>query len=117
MGDYQIIAWDAQIARITVLYHGALFPIALDLPISPDGNVPVGKDLDQWIVDRTPQELIERKKQIGEGIKNADEIEKLVVPIISPPSPRPQEEIDLSWKTNIEGAVLLILKETGVISE
>lgn len=117
MSDYQIIAWDAEIGRITVFYHGALFPIGLDLPISENGEVPVGEDLEKWIVERTPTELVERKKLIGDGIKNAEEIEKLVQPIIRPPTPRPQEEIDLGWKANIEGAVLMILRETGVISE
>lgn len=115
--DYHIIAFDAQLARITVIYAGALYPVGLDLPVSEDGKVPVGDDLKTWILDRTPQELIERKRLIGSGVANANEIEKLVEPIVAPPTPIPQEEIDASWKANIQGAVLMILRETGVIAE
>lgn len=115
--DYNIIAFDEVTARITVAFAGALYPILLELPVAEDGSVPDGEVLDKWIKDRTPLDLIERKKLLVNGIPNAEKIKELVKPIVAPPTPIPQEEIDAGWKTNIQGAVLMILRETGVIAE
>ncbi len=115
--DYNIIAFDEVTARITVLYTGALYPILLELPVAQDGSVPDGEVLDEWIKARTPLDLIERKKLLSKGIPNKAKIQELVHPIIAPPTPIPQEEIDRGWKANIEGAVLMILRETNVIAE
>jgi len=73
--EYKILNFNQETATITVLVEG--YP-AFALTLQPDleGNVPTGKDLEQYIADRLPVEASIEIPKIE--INNADDIHSLV---------------------------------------
>ena len=78
--DYKIRAFNKQSGQIVVEYEGT-WTYSIDLPIT-DGKFPVEEELEQVIQNIAPVYLKERKELLAQGISNAAEIEKLVVPFI-----------------------------------
>lgn len=93
--NYKIIGFDKDLGQITISPDG--YPsFALDLPISDDGLVITGEQLDQYINGFLPYTLEIRKQTIANvGIKNFDEIIKLAeIPEIATVEPVVTVETD-----------------------
>jgi len=74
--EYKILNFNQETATITVLVEG--YP-AFALTLQPDleGNVPTGKELEQYIADRLPVEATIEIPTIK--INNANDIHALVI--------------------------------------
>jgi hypothetical protein len=76
---YKIIAFDKSNAQL-VIRVGDLAPMAIDLPVDDQGQMPSGQELENYLQGFIPTWHFERKAKISNGLKNADEIAALVEP-------------------------------------
>lgn len=86
--QYRIVSFDAANGRIGVLFNDRV-EISFDLPISPEGVYPLGRQLRAFIMARRPTPMIERVLRLEEGVANADGIAALVE--ARPETPLPYE--------------------------
>lgn len=76
---YKITNFDQDNGQIT-LYVEGIAPIAIDLPIDDEGNVPTGEALTEYLGGFIPTWHFDRKKRLAQGIRNGSEIAALVEP-------------------------------------
>jgi len=95
--EYKILNFNQETATITVLVEG--YP-AFGLTLQPDlnGNVPTGKELEQYITDRLPVEVSIEIPKIE--INNANDIHSLIIEEL--PKIVEMEEV----KTNIHPSLI-----------
>jgi hypothetical protein len=84
MVNYKILSFDELTAQIVVEFDG-MPPMAIDLVIDEDGNVPVADELDTAIRMYYPSWVQERNSKLAKGVKNANAIKNLIAPA-PPPS-------------------------------
>jgi hypothetical protein len=77
--DYKIIGFDGAAARV-ILRVRDLAPIAVDLPIDDNGNLPTGDVLTQYLRGFVPTWHFERQEKLASGVANAAAIAALVQP-------------------------------------
>lgn len=90
MYTYKIRAFNEATAQIVVEFED-LGPMAIDLVVDENGNVPEGQDLDSAIRQFLPVWHIERRQKLTAGISNADSVRALVEPFPPPPPPTAEE--------------------------
>lgn len=85
MTDYKIRSFNKELGQILVQFDD-LPLVAIDLQVDENGNVPEGEDLDNAIRVFYPSWHFDRLERLKNGIRNADQVEKLVdpIPVIEP---------------------------------
>lgn len=76
---YKIIAFDEAAAQVTIRVAD-LTPMAVDLPIDDEGNLPTGEALTQYLSGFIPTWHFERQQRLANGVSNASAIAALVEP-------------------------------------
>lgn len=76
--DYKITEFDPDNGQIIVHFLPLDVSVAVDLPLDKDGNAPTGVALEAYIKGFLPYGILERKKLLANGIKNAAAIAALV---------------------------------------
>ena len=91
---YKIIAFNEATGHITIRFAD-FAPINVELPIDENGNLPVGTELDQYLVGFIPTWHLARQERLANGISNANEIASLVEPepVIEPTLEQTSNEI------------------------
>jgi hypothetical protein len=87
---YKIREFNEQTGQITITVDNYHSPILIDLPLDDENNVLSGNELDQYVNGFIPHAYIARKEKLKNGIKNADKIKSLVIPL--PPLPKIEEQ-------------------------
>jgi hypothetical protein len=78
--SYKIIEFNEKTGQVILQIDGSTNHV-VDLPIDENNNVLTGIELDQYLKGFVPTWKFQRDKKLKIGIKNANEIYKLVTPI------------------------------------
>ena len=78
MIKYKIKEFDESWGQIVVEYEGG-YSVAIDLPIDDNQLLPVGAELEDYIISAAPADLIARANNIKNGVTNAQDIFSLCI--------------------------------------
>jgi hypothetical protein len=104
--NYKITAFDETNAQITLKVEN-FPPVAVDLPIDQNGNLPTGDELYNYLRGFIPTWHLERQEKIAQGIANAEEIAALV----EPETPVDLSDTDLALAVRTQRNQLLALSD------
>lgn len=77
---YKIRNFDENTGQIIITVENYHSPIAIDLPLDNNNNVPIGDELHLYINGLIPYGWIERQEKLKNPIKNAEAIKLLIEP-------------------------------------
>ena len=78
---YKIREFNEKLGQIIITVEGYHSPIAIDLPLDENNNVPIGNDLHLYINGLIPYSWIERTNKLKNPIPNAQIIKDMVEPL------------------------------------
>jgi hypothetical protein len=114
---YKITGFAENTAQLGVWFDGAPHPEWLWLPISENGEVPIGDELHNWIMLHFPTAMASRSKLLKNGITNLNDLAPVLPPVPEPRIPTDAEiqAMHEADAVQIKPVIDIILRGHGLI--